>query len=147
MPPQGADVECGQEPLDHEVVPDLPKGIIMERNPRLNQWAQGLRKNLTKEEAKLWYQFLRLYRPRFHRQYVIGNYIADFYCHEAKLVVELDGSQHCSPEEKEYDQRRTEYLRSQGLTVMRLSNLDLSGRFRQVCEAIDLVVRKGRNGQ
>ena len=97
---------------------------------------------MTKEEARLWYQFLRLYRPRFHRQYVIGNYIADFYCKQAKLVVELDGSQHCNPEEIEYDQRRTQYLKSKGLTVMRLSNLDVMRQFRNVCEAIDMAVKQ-----
>ena len=87
----------------------------MERNNTLTKNARALRKQMTKEEAKLWYQFLRLYRPRFHRQYVIGNYIVDFYCHQAKLVVELDGSQHCDPEAIEYDRKRTAYLESQGL--------------------------------
>ena len=115
----------------------------MERNEKLTGNARTLRKRMTKEEAKLWYQFLRLYRPRFHRQYVIGNYIADFYCHQAKLVVELDGSQHCYPGEIEYDQRRKEYLQSQGLTVMRLSNLDVMRQFQSVCEVIDMAVKQG----
>ena len=114
----------------------------MERNNTLTGNARALRKQMTKEEARLWYQFLRLYRPRFHRQYVIGNYIADFYCKQAKLVVELDGSQHCNPEEIEYDQRRTQYLKSKGLTVMRLSNLDVMRQFRNVCEAIDMAVKQ-----
>jgi len=114
----------------------------MERNEKLTENARTLRKQLTKEEAKLWYQFLRLYRPRFHRQYVIGNYIADFYCNQAKLVVELDGSQHCTPEEIRYDHNRTQYLQSQGITVMRLSNLDVMRQFRNVCEAIDMEVKR-----
>ena len=114
----------------------------MEKNNKLTDNARVLRKQMTKEEAKLWYQFLRLFRPRFHRQYVIGSYIADFYCHQAKLVVELDGSQHCSPEKMEYDKKRTEYLQSQGLTVMRLSNLDVMRKFQSVCEAIDLAVKQ-----
>ena len=114
----------------------------MERNNKLTGNAKALRRQMTKEEAKLWYQFLRLYRPRFHRQYVIGSFIADFYCHQAKLVVELDGSQHCTPEEMEYDQRRTEYLQSQDLTVMRLSNLDVMRKFSNVCEAIDMAVKQ-----
>ena len=101
-----------------------------------------MRKALTKEEAHLWYQFLCRYRPRFHRQYVIGNYIADFYCHQAKIVVELDGSQHCDPEKMAYDRKRTDYLRSQGLEVLRFSNLDVMRRFRDVCEAIDLAVKR-----
>ncbi len=114
----------------------------MERNNKLTGKAKALRKQITKEEAKLWYQFLRLYKPRFHRQYVISSYIADFYCHHAKLVVELDGSQHYTPEEMEYDQKRTEYMQSQGLTVMRLSNLDVMRQFPSVCEAIDLAVKQ-----
>ena len=115
----------------------------MKKNHKLTGNARTLRKQMTKEEAKLWYQFLRLYSPRFHRQYVIGNYIADFYCHQAKLVVELDGSQHYTPEEMEYDQKRTEYLQSQGLTVIRLSNLDVMRQFQSICEAIDLAVKQG----
>lgn len=117
---------------------------IMERNKTLKGNAQALRKVMTKEEAKLWYQFLCRYQPRFHRQYVIGNYIADFYCHRAKLVVELDGSQHCGPGQMEYDRKRTEYLRSQGLTVLRFSNLDVMRQFRSVCEAIDFAVSRNK---
>ncbi len=118
----------------------------MERNANLTEKAQALRKNMTKEETKLWKLFLCRYKPRFHRQYVIGNFIADFYCHQAKLVVELDGSQHCTPEETEYDQKRTEYLRSQGLTVLRFSNLDVMRRFQSVCDAIDKAVTQSTTG-
>ena len=122
---------------------DLLKGIIMERNRKLSDNAKELRKTMTKEEAHLWYQFLCRYPQRFRRQYIIGNYIVDFYCHQAKLVVELDGSQHCDPGTMEYDQKRTEYLRSQGLEVLRFSNLDAMRQFRSVCETIDIAV-KGR---
>jgi very-short-patch-repair endonuclease len=115
----------------------------MERNVKLNTNAKNLRKNMTKEEAKLWYQFLCRYPYRFRRQYIIGNYITDFYCHQAKLVVELDGSQHCDPDEMEYDRKRTTYLHSQGLEVLRFSNLDVTRQFKCVCEAIDNAV-KGR---
>jgi very-short-patch-repair endonuclease len=73
---------------------------------------------------------------------VIGNYIVDFYCHQVKLVVELDGSQHCTPEEMEYDQKRTAYLEQQGLKVIRFSNLDVMRRFRDVCETIDRIVEE-----
>ncbi len=118
------------------------KGKIMERNGNLTEKAQALRKNMTKEENKLWKLFLCRYNPRFHRQFVIGNYIADFYCHRARLVVELDGSQHCTPEEIQYDQKRTEYLQSQGLQVLRISNLDVMRQFGGVCEAIDMAVKQ-----
>ena len=117
----------------------------MERNEKLTGNARSLRKQMTKEEAHLWYQFLCHYKPRFHRQYVIGNYIADFYCHKAKIVVELDGSQHCDPRKKDHDQKRTEYLRSQGLEVLRFSNLDVMRQFRRVCEAIDMAVKRNEN--
>ena len=114
----------------------------MERNEKLKTNAQTLRKNMTKEEAKLWYQFLCRYPLQFRRQYVVGSYITDFYCHKAKLVVELDGSQHCTPEMKEYDEKRTAYLQSLGLCVLRFSNLDVMRRFRGVCEAIDMTVKE-----
>ena len=114
----------------------------MERNPDLKKNSQKLRKNMTKEEARLWYQFLCRYPLRFRRQYVIGNFIADFYCHQAKLIIELDGSQHCSPDELEYDRKRTVYLESQGLLVLRFSNLDVMRKFQSVCESIDMTAKE-----
>ena len=104
--------------------------------------AKSLRKNMTPWERKLWYEFLKNYPVRFQRQKAIGNYIVDFYCHRAKLVVELDGSQHYTPEEVEKDARRTRYLESLGLQVLRFSNLDVLRRFRVVCEAINLTVQE-----
>ena len=104
--------------------------------------AQNLRKNQTTEEAKLWYQFLRRYPLQFRRQCPFGNYIVDFYCAKAKLVVELDGSQHTDPGNMEYDHIRTEYLRSQGVEVLRFSNLDVMRQFRSVCESIDMAVKR-----
>ena len=117
----------------------------MERNVKLNANARELRKTMTKEEAHLWYQFLCRYMPRFRRQYVIGNYIVDFCCHRAKVVVELDGSQHYDPGMIEYDRKRTEYLQSQGLEVLRFSNLDVMRQFRSVCEVIDTTVKRRAN--
>jgi very-short-patch-repair endonuclease len=136
-------VECGRKPTNPVWVSDLMKGKKMERNEKLTPNARSLRRKMTKEEAKLWYQFLRRYNPRFHRQYVIGSYIADFYCHQARLVVELDGSQHCSPEEIEYDKNRTQFLQSQGLTVLRFSNLDVMRQFSAVCDVIDRTIKQG----
>ena len=103
--------------------------------------SQKLRKNMTKEERHLWYDFLRTYPIQFKRQYTVGCYIVDFYCYQARLVVELDGSQHCEPTAIEYDRRRTEYLQQQGLYVLRLSNRDVATQFRSVCETIDIAVR------
>ena len=96
---------------------------------------------MTKEERHLWYDFLKTYPVQFNRQVPFENYIVDFYCFQAKLVVELDGSQHYEPEEMEYDQERTAYLESLGLTVLRFSNLDIIKRFRAVCEMIDNIVQ------
>ena len=112
----------------------------MKQDQKLKNKAQILRKSMTKEEARLWYQFLCRENCRFRRQYVIGHYIVDFYCHEAKLVVELDGSQHDTPEEMEYDRKRTAYLEQQGLKVIRFSNLDVMRRFRDVCGTIHEMV-------
>ena len=114
----------------------------MEQNKSLRKNSQTLRRNMTKEEAHLWYQFLCRYPKRFRRQYVIGNYIVDFYCHQAKLVVELDGSQHYTPEERQKDQIRNAYLEQQGLKVLRFSNLDVMQKFRNVCEAIDMEAKE-----
>ena len=113
----------------------------MEYNKDMISRSQKMRKEMTKEENLLWYRFLRKYPLQFRRQYVIGNYIVDFYCHKAKLVVELDGSQHYSADQKEYDEKRTEYLKQQGLKVIRFSNLDVIRQFRNVCESIDAAIK------
>ena len=97
----------------------------MERNQSLKEFSQQLRKFQTKEEAYLWNNFLRRYPLQFRRQYIIGSFIADFYCHKAKLVVELDGSQHFEEDGAEKDRVRSEYLKSQGLRVLRFSNLEV----------------------
>ncbi len=117
----------------------------MEQNPNLKHYAQKNRRNMTKEENLLWYQFLKYYPLRFRRQYVIGNYITDFYCHKAKLVVELDGSQHYNPKEQEKDAARTQYLESLGISVLRFSNSDVLQRFHSVCEMIDFTVKQRGN--
>ena len=113
----------------------------MERNKNLIPLSQTLRKNQTKEEFLLWNCFLKKYPYPFRRQYVIGDYIVDFYCHKAYLVIELDGSGHYEPEKKEKDIKRTQYLESLGLTVLRFTNLEVQKSFYQVCEEIDKRVR------
>ena len=120
---------------------DTQIGDFMAQTEKIRRNSQNLRKNMTKEEHHLWYDFLKNYPVPFHRQYSFENYIVDFYCHQAKLVLELDGSQHCSPEGIEYDRKRTAFLESKGLYVLRISNQDVMGRFRGVCEMVDLIVR------
>ena len=95
---------------------------------------------MTKEERHLWYDFLRGHQAKFYRQKVIGNYIVDFYCPSAKLVIELDGSQHYESAGIMRDSERSDYLNSLGISVMRFTNRDIHERFRGVCEAIDRYV-------
>ncbi len=116
----------------------------MERkhNPKLTENAKTLRKNMTKEERHLWYDFLRTYPVRFLRQKVIDTYIADFYCHSARLVIELDGSQHYEEKGLLKDKVRTEKIESRNLTVIRIPNNEINRNFSGVCEYIDLCVKK-----
>ena len=109
----------------------------MEKNKKLTPLAQTLRKNQTKEESLLWYRFLSKYPLRFRRQYPIGNYIVDFYCHKAKLAIELDGSQHYDPQKIAYDTKRTAYLADLGVLVLRFPNSDVLQNFYGVCSQID----------
>jgi len=103
--------------------------------------AKDLRKNMTPWERKLWYDCLRNYPVRFQRQKAIGNFIVDFYCAKARLVVELDGSGHYTAEQAEKDTLRTKELERMGLTVLRICNLDIDRNFSGVCEYIDLTVK------
>ena len=119
-------------------------GIVMLRkhNKDIVPTAKMLRKNMTKEEKHLWYDFLRTYPVRFSRQKVLGKYIADFYCAEAKLVIELDGSGHYTEEGERYDKERTSFLEGYGLTVFRIPNTEIHKNFRGVCEYINLLVEQ-----
>ena len=94
--------------------------------------AKSLRKNMTKQEKQLWYKFLRTFPVRFQRQKAIGNYIADFYCAKAKLVIELDGGGHYTDEQAAKDAVRTEYLEKQDLTVLRMQFVVYTGRPQRV---------------
>ena len=111
-------------------------------NKQLVPLAKQLRKEMTKEERHLWYDFLRSYPVRFSRQKVLGKYIADFYCAEAKLVIELDGSQHYEPDNAQKDDERTEFLKEYGLKVIRIPNNEIGRNFRGVCEYIDAAVKQ-----
>ena len=97
---------------------------------------------MTKEERHLWYDFLRTYPIRFSRQKVLGKYIVDFYSAEAKLVIELDGSQHYNEDNMAQDAQRTDFLESYGLRVIRIPNNEVSRNFAGVCEYIDFEVKQ-----
>ena len=111
-------------------------------NKQLVPLAKQLRKEMTKEERHLWYDFLRTYPVRFSRQKVLGKYIADFYSAEAKLVIEIDGSQHYEAEEIQKDKERTAFLEGYGLTVIRIPNNEISRNFHGACEHIDAAVKQ-----
>ena len=112
------------------------------QNKQLVPLARQLRKEMTKEERHLWYDFLRSYPVRFSRQKVLGKYIADFYCAAAKLVIELDGSQHYETANAQKDDERTAFLNRYSLRVIRIPNNEVTRNFRSVCEYIDAAVQQ-----
>ena len=115
---------------------------IITYNEQNKKNAQNLRRNMTPQERHLWYDFLKTHPVQFRRQKQFGDYIVDFYCSAAKLVVELDGGQHFSDEGLKYDENRSKYLELLGLAVLRYSNADIDRRFKAVCEQIDLTVKE-----
>ena len=114
----------------------------MKRNLNLSDRAKDLRKNMTKQEKHLWYDFLSKHEVRWYKQRVIDNYIVDFYCSRAKLVIELDGSQHYTKDGIEYDNERTNVLREYGIEVIRFSNNEIDTCFDGVCLKIEEIVKK-----
>ena len=111
-------------------------------NKEIVPLARSLRKNMTKEERRLWYNFLRAYPVKFSRQKVLGKYIADFYCAKAKIIIELDGSQHYDEDGEKKDKERTEFLMRYGIRVIRIPNNEVNCNFRGVCEYIDNTVKE-----
>jgi very-short-patch-repair endonuclease len=111
-------------------------------NPKLTKTAKMLRKTQTKEERRLWYEFLSKYPTRFLRQKVIDNYIVDFYCHKAKLVIELDGIGHYFSKAEKYDLERDLKLESRNLFVLRIPNIEINKNFEGVCNHIDQLVQE-----
>ena len=104
--------------------------------------AKELRRDATKQERHLWYDFLNHYPVRFQRQKTIESFIVDFYCHAAGLIVELDGSQHYTEQGMQYDRERTAILEQYDLKVLRFSNNDVDENFQGVCRAIELAVQE-----
>ena len=118
----------------------------MERkhNTDLTANARTLRKNMTKEERHLWYDFLKTYPVRFLRQKVIDNYIVDFYCHSARLIIELDGSQHYEEKGLLKDKIRNERIEQRNLTIIRIPNSEVNNNFEGVCQYIDSAVKEAK---
>jgi len=116
--------------------------VRRERNEKLQDNAAELRKNMTPEERHLWYDFLSSYPERFRRQEILGEYIVDFYCRKAKIVIEIDGAQHYLPDSVEYDRKRTEYFSGIGIEVIRFLNRDIKFDFNNVCAYIDKIIKQ-----
>ena len=116
------------------------------KNPPLNRTlkdrASAMRKDMTQEERKLWYQYLRSYPVKFRRQRIQAPFILDFYSREAALAIEIDGSQHYTDYGRSYDKWRTNHIEREGISVLRFSNGDIRDRFDGVCIMIDLTVQK-----
>ncbi len=117
------------------------KPLMNKHNKSIVPTAKMLRKNMTKEEKHLWYDFLRKYPTKFLRQKVLGKYIVDFYCAKAKLVIELDGSQHYTEQGIKNDEIRTEFLSGYGLVVLRIPNENIKNNFDGVCEYLDEYIK------
>ena len=115
-------------------------------NGDLNSIAKKLRKQMTKQERHLWYDFLRSYSIKVYRQRVIDNYVADFYCPAAKLVIELDGGQHYDDAKMIEDEHRSAIINQYGIQVLRIPNNEVDNNFDNVCTYLDIVVKKRVKG-
>ena len=116
--------------------------MSLKYNRKLIHRAQTLRREMTKQERHLWYDFLSSYPVKFRKQTTIGNFIVDFYCDKAKLIIELDGSQHFTDEGLAYDKERDSILKSNDLDILRFSNVDIDNNFDGVCYQIDSLIRR-----
>ena len=111
-------------------------------NGKMLEAARNLRKNMTPQERHLWYDFLKSYQVKIYKQRPLSSYIVDFYCPRARLVIEIDGSQHYTVDGKEYDENRTTVLNELGLEVIRISNYDIDTNFEGVCSFIDKAIKE-----
>ena len=117
------------------------KKISIKKNDALLENAKSLRRNMTRQEKHLWYDFLQHYPIKIYKQRIIDNFIADFYCHKARLIIELDGSQHYTADGKHHDMLRTEKLGIYEISVIRFSNRDIDDHFEGVCHIIDKAIK------
>ena len=111
-------------------------------DPRMRERVQELRHKMTPMEKKLWYSFLRTYPVKMYKQRPIRTFVADFYCPLARLVIELDGSQHYTEQGREYDEQRTAILEQYGVQVLRFTNLDVDRHLDAVCAQIDSTIER-----
>ena len=119
----------------------MKKTIVVKNNDMLDV-ARRLRREMTPQEQRLWYVFLRKYPVKFYKQRIIESFIVDFYCADARLVIELDGSQHYTEQGKAYDEQRTAILEQYGVQVLRFTNLDVDRHLDAVCAQIDSTIER-----
>ena len=115
-------------------------------NKDINNIAKTLRKQMTRQERHLWYDFLRNYYVKVYRQRAIDNYVADFYCPAAKLVVELDGGQHYTEKKMLDDEHRSLIINQYGMHVVRIPNNEIDNNFYSVCTYLDSIIKKRIKG-
>ena len=113
------------------------KRLFTGYDKKLKSRADELRKNMTQQEWNLWYFYLRNHRLKWYRQRIIDRFVVDFYCHAAKLVIEIDGKQHYTEQGIAYDVERTQVLQEYGLKVLRYTNQQLEYNFQEVCWDIE----------
>ncbi len=118
------------------------KTTVVVKNNKMLPVARELRRKLTPQERKLWYELLRSYPVKFYKQRIIESFVVDFYCADARLVIELDGSQHYTEQGKAYDEERSKVLELYDLKVIRFTNLEIDQQFETVCEAVDREVKE-----
>ena len=114
----------------------------VKKNDSLLVFAKELRRNMTPQEKRLWYDYMSKYPVKTYRQRIIDNFIVDFYCAKARLVIELDGSQHYTPDGKRHDSLRTDIIEKYKLKVIRFSNSDIDEKFNGVCSVIDRIIQE-----
>ena len=119
----------------------MKKTTVVKNNDMLDV-ARRLRREMTPQEQRLWYVFLRKYPVKFYKQRIIESFIVDFYCPLARLVIELDGSQHYTEQGMQYDLERSAVFEQYGVQVLRFRNQDVSAHFEMVCEQIHEAVVK-----
>ena len=113
----------------------------MRKKPLLVEAARILRKGMTPQEKHLWFGFLHNYPVRIYKQKIINDFIADFYCAKAKLVIELDGGQHYTEDGLAHDAERTNILNALGLLVIRFPNSEVDTNFKSVCNQIHSIIQ------
>ncbi len=118
--------------------------MTIHKNYALLPRARELRREMTPHERKLWYLFLRNYPVKIYKQRIIKSYIMDFYCASAKLVIEIDGTQHYEDVGQAYDSKRNAVLEAAGLRILRFSNREIDREFEGVCQAIDQAIQGER---